>query len=92
MSLLNEKVVLVSGGTQGVGAGIVRAAVREGAHVAFTGRRAEAGQPLVDELQADGVAVAFIRADLADATQAIGSVSGRSNASAGWTASSTRRG
>ena len=31
MNLLHDRVVLVSGGTQGVGAGIVRAAAGEGA-------------------------------------------------------------
>ena len=43
MDLLHDRVVLVSGGTQGVGAGIVRAAAGEGATVAFTGRRPDAG-------------------------------------------------
>ena len=37
MALLQDKIVLVNGGSQGVGAGIVRAAVREGATVVFTG-------------------------------------------------------
>ena len=37
--LLEGKVVLVSGGTQGVGAGVAPAAVREGAEVVVTGRR-----------------------------------------------------
>jgi len=72
MPLLTDKVVLVSGGTQGVGAGIVRAAAREGARVAFTGRRPEAGDQLVDELGSD--VATFVRADLADAEQALGSV------------------
>jgi NAD(P)-dependent dehydrogenase (short-subunit alcohol dehydrogenase family) len=44
MALLPDKVVLVSGGTQGVGAGVVRAAAREGAAVAFTGRRPDKQQ------------------------------------------------
>lgn len=44
-TLLNGKVALISGGTQGVGAGVVRAAAREGAKVVFTGRRAEASCP-----------------------------------------------
>ena len=39
MALLEDKVLLVNGGSQGVGAGIVRAAVRERARVAFAGRR-----------------------------------------------------
>jgi NAD(P)-dependent dehydrogenase (short-subunit alcohol dehydrogenase family) len=70
VALLKDKVVLVNGGTQGVGAGIVRAAVREGAHVAFTGRRGEVGEALAAEL----AGTAFIRADLADPAQAAGGV------------------
>jgi NAD(P)-dependent dehydrogenase (short-subunit alcohol dehydrogenase family) len=72
MSLLANKVLLVSGGTQGVGAGIVRAAVREGAKVAFTGRRPGAGEGLVAELGSD--VGFFVQADLADADQARASV------------------
>ncbi|MFK0159721.1 SDR family oxidoreductase [Streptomyces sp. NPDC090499] len=69
MGLLEDKVVLVNGGSQGVGAGIVRAAVREGASVVLTGRRAEAGEKLAAETGAR-----FVRADLADPAQARGSV------------------
>ncbi|MEB8336953.1 SDR family oxidoreductase [Streptomyces endophyticus] len=67
--LLKDKVVLVNGGSQGVGAGIVRAAVREGATVVFTGRRAEVGE----KLAADTGAL-FVRADLTDPAQARDSV------------------
>ncbi|GGN12072.1 SDR family oxidoreductase [Streptomyces fuscichromogenes] len=69
MGLLEDKVVLVNGGSQGVGAGIVRAAVREGARVDFTGRRAEVGEKLAADTGAR-----FVRADLADPAQARGSV------------------
>ncbi|MFF5142895.1 SDR family oxidoreductase [Streptomyces sp. NPDC013157] len=69
MALLQGKVVLVNGGSQGVGAGIVRAAVREGAAVVLTGRRAELGE----KLAADTGAL-FVRADLADPAQARDSV------------------
>lgn len=72
--LLKDKIVLVNGGTQGVGAAIARAAVREGAVVAVTGRRPEPGEALVAELTAAGGEAMFIRADLADAGQAKGSV------------------
>ncbi len=48
--LLTDKVVLVVGGTTGVGAGVARAAVREGATVVVTGRRPERGEALADEL------------------------------------------
>ncbi|MFG2423522.1 SDR family oxidoreductase [Streptomyces sp. NPDC048448] len=63
--LLEDRVVLVNGGSQGVGAGVVRAAVREGATVAFTGRRAEPGERFAAESGAT-----FVRADLADPAQA----------------------
>ena len=44
MPLLGGKVVLVSGGTRGVGAGVARAAVRAGAAVALLGRTRERGE------------------------------------------------
>src|SRR5919206_3556509 len=50
MGLLDDKVVLVNGGSQGVGAAIARAAVRAGAAVAVTGRRTEPGEALVAEV------------------------------------------
>jgi NAD(P)-dependent dehydrogenase (short-subunit alcohol dehydrogenase family) len=67
MGLLDDKTVLVNGGSQGVGAAVARAAVREGAAVAVTGRRAGPGEALVAEL---GGKARFIRADLADAERA----------------------
>ncbi|MFE2507403.1 SDR family oxidoreductase [Streptomyces naganishii] len=73
--LLEDKVVLVNGGTQGVGAAIARAAAGAGAAVvAVTGRRPEAGEALVAELTAAGGTAVFVRADLADAGQAKGAV------------------
>jgi NAD(P)-dependent dehydrogenase (short-subunit alcohol dehydrogenase family) len=72
---LDGKVVLVSGGTQGVGAGVARAAVSAGATVVVTGRRAEVGEALAGELRALGCADAmFLAADVADVDQARGSV------------------
>ncbi|GAQ58462.1 SDR family oxidoreductase [Streptomyces acidiscabies] len=67
MTLLKDKVVLVNGGSQGVGAAIARAAVREGAKVAVTGRRPEVGEALVAEL---GEGALYVCADLSDAGQA----------------------
>jgi NAD(P)-dependent dehydrogenase (short-subunit alcohol dehydrogenase family) len=72
--LLSGKVVLVSGGTQGVGAGVARAAAREGAAVAVTGRRREPGDALVGELEAAGTEALFLRTDVADPAQALASV------------------
>jgi NAD(P)-dependent dehydrogenase (short-subunit alcohol dehydrogenase family) len=74
MGLLEDKVVLVNGGSQGVGAAVARAAAREGATVAITGRRPEPGEALVAELTAAGAKAMYIRADLADTEQARGSV------------------
>lgn len=69
MPLLRDKVVLVSGGTQGVGAGVARAAAREGAVVAVTGRRREPGEALVAELAASGAVARFLPTDVSDAAQ-----------------------
>jgi NAD(P)-dependent dehydrogenase (short-subunit alcohol dehydrogenase family) len=74
MGLLDERVVLVSGGTQGVGAGVARAAVREGASVAVSGRRHEPGEKLVAELRDTGGQALFVPADVADVEQAQESV------------------
>jgi NAD(P)-dependent dehydrogenase (short-subunit alcohol dehydrogenase family) len=72
--LLDDRVLLVSGGTQGVGAGIARAAAREGAAVAVSGRRREQGEKLVAELREAGSAALFVSADVADVAQATESV------------------
>jgi NAD(P)-dependent dehydrogenase (short-subunit alcohol dehydrogenase family) len=74
MALLDDKVVLVSGGTQGVGAGVARAAAREGAAVVVTGRRRPPGEALAAELAAGGATGRFVQADVADVAQAQGSV------------------
>jgi NAD(P)-dependent dehydrogenase (short-subunit alcohol dehydrogenase family) len=70
MGLLDGRVLLVSGGTQGVGAGVARAAAREGASVAVSGRRREPGEKLVAELREGGTATLFVPADIADVRQA----------------------
>jgi NAD(P)-dependent dehydrogenase (short-subunit alcohol dehydrogenase family) len=74
VALLEGKIVLVNGGSQGVGAGIVRAAAREGAAVVLTGRRTEAGDALAAELASSGATASFVRAELSDPAQARGSV------------------
>jgi len=72
---LDGLVVLVSGGTQGVGAGIARAAVRAGAHVVVTGRRPDVGEAFAAELRDLGDAEAtFVQADVADVASAQASV------------------
>ena len=73
-SLLYDQVILISGGTAGLGAGIAWAVAREGATVAVTGRRREPGEALAAELTADGTKALFVQADVADVTQARASV------------------
>jgi NAD(P)-dependent dehydrogenase (short-subunit alcohol dehydrogenase family) len=74
MTLLNDKVVLVSGGSQGVGAAVARAAAREGAIIAVTGRRREPGEALARELTDHGAKAIYVRTDVADVAQARESV------------------
>jgi len=72
--LLTGKVMLISGGTQGLGAAIARAAVREGAVVVISGRNDERGEKVAAELRATGADASFVHADVSDVTQAQGSV------------------
>ena len=72
--LLDGKVVLINGGTQGVGGASARAAVREGAQVVVTGRRLDAGKRFATELEELGGDVRFVQTDMADPQQARRSV------------------
>ena len=72
--LLTGKVVLVSGGTQGLGAGIARAAAREGATLVIAGRNAEHGEQVVAELTAAGAQACYVQADITDVAQAVAAV------------------
>src|SRR6201996_168669 len=74
MGLLPDRVVLVSGGTEGRGAEVSRAAVREGAAVMLSGRRPETGEKLAAELRGAGADAHFVRADVADVASAQASV------------------
>ena len=68
--LLTGKVLLISGGTQGLGAGIARTAAREGATLVLAGRNTERGEEVAAQLQASGADAVFIRADIGDVAQA----------------------
>jgi len=73
--LLDDRVVLVSGGTQGVGAATAIAASRAGASaVVITGRRPDSAEATLGRIRDQGAAAHFVAADLANVDSAISSV------------------
>jgi 3alpha(or 20beta)-hydroxysteroid dehydrogenase len=62
---LENQVAVVTGGTRGIGEGIVRRFVEEGAKVVFSGRSHEKRKDLEEELSPN---VAFYPADAASAS------------------------
>lgn len=73
--LLADKVVLVSGGSQGIGAATAVAAANAGAAaVVITGRRPDPAEPTLAAIGAAGSAARFLQVDVADVDQAISSV------------------
>ena len=65
MKLLDNKILVINGGTQGIGGGIARAAVREGAVVTVTGRSRERGEAFAND-----AGVSYLQADMADPREA----------------------
>jgi L-fucose dehydrogenase len=63
---LNNKVIVVSGGAKGIGEGIVRVLVGEGAIPVIVGRHENDNLKLVNELQSDTVEVFQVVAELND--------------------------
>ncbi|MEQ8248066.1 MAG: SDR family oxidoreductase [Alphaproteobacteria bacterium] len=61
---LKDKVVVITGGTDGIGRGCAMAAVREGATVVVTGRNRERGRATVDLIAAQGNSVRYIQQDV----------------------------
>lgn len=71
MNILKDRVVLVTGGSRGIGAGIVKEMVRQGAKVAFTYRSsASKAEELIDAMNADKESVKSYQSDASDAAQA----------------------
>ena len=63
---LEQKVVLVTGGSKGIGAAIVRAFCQEGARVANVNRPGPEGEELAAEAERAGQSYAFIQGDLTE--------------------------
>lgn len=63
---LRDKVALVTGGSKGIGVGIVRSLLSEGAHVANVNRSEAEGRLLEREYADQGQACYFIQGDLTD--------------------------
>jgi NAD(P)-dependent dehydrogenase (short-subunit alcohol dehydrogenase family) len=61
---VEDKTVLVTGGTSGIGEAIARAYAAAGADVVITGRDAQRGEAIVCSLIAEGRRARFIQADL----------------------------
>jgi short-subunit dehydrogenase len=70
MRELRGRTALVTGGSGGIGAHIARALAREGVDVAVSGRRADALDGVVSELEALGVKARALTADLTERAQA----------------------
>ncbi len=72
--LLTGKVLLISGGTQGLGAGIARTAAREGAVLVLAGRTVDHGEEVAADIRDGGGQASFVRTDISDIGQAQGAV------------------
>jgi NAD(P)-dependent dehydrogenase (short-subunit alcohol dehydrogenase family) len=59
---LQGRVVFISGGSSGIGAGLVRAFATQGAKVAFCGTKPDGGNALIDEVAAAGHAAPWYAA------------------------------
>ncbi|MEK3915770.1 SDR family NAD(P)-dependent oxidoreductase [Paenibacillus sp. FSL H7-0331] len=66
MTKLENKVAIITGGASGVGNGIAKAFVKEGARVVIVDYNDEAGKQAIEELQLIQPDSIFIHADLAD--------------------------
>ena len=67
--LLKNKIIIVTGGAKGIGAGICKVLAGEGAIPVVVGRRADDNQKLVDEITATGGQAFQVAAELSEPAQ-----------------------
>ncbi|OJJ07430.1 hypothetical protein ASPVEDRAFT_33653 [Aspergillus versicolor CBS 583.65] len=80
---LTGKVAIVTGGSRGIGAGIVKELAKRGASVAFTYLSSAKAQLLLNELHSSGIRAIAIQADCADAAASAKKIVGQVVASFG---------
>jgi L-fucose dehydrogenase len=66
---LSDKVVIVTGGTKGIGEGIVRSMAAEGANVLMVNRDGPEGPAIEQELTGQGLKVTYLAAELTEAPE-----------------------
>ena len=71
---LEGKVALVTGGTRGIGRGVVQMLAEEGAAVAFTGRSEENGRAVEELVTSAGGRAMYLRADNGVESEVAGAV------------------
>ena len=64
--LLENRIALVTGASQGIGRAVAKAYAKEGAHIIAIGRRAKTLESLDDEINALGGTATLVELDLAD--------------------------
>lgn len=80
MGLLSDKIVLITGGSKGLGFAAAMEFARNGAQVVITGRGQDALDAAVAQAAADGIALEAIRGDVSaedDCTRTVGEVLAR---------------
>ena len=69
MSMLNEKVVMITGASSGIGRGAALAVAAEGARLVLADIDASAGEKVLIEVETLGSEAIFVATDVTDATQ-----------------------